>query len=220
MSIVIPTRSAFLFNGIDLNKAFTIAQSSKALYDSFDLTEAGKKDPSKCGFLVKLSNGPIMWESKQAVDADGVNGNHLDPADGQSETSYRFRDGSSLDATKHPYVVLPGGLFRMQTGLALGDVGVAIYADKIVPFMCGDLGPVHKIGESSIKVHEGFMPAAPDPCRRDANGVALTIHDVSIESEVITVVWPNSRIVDLTRDTLAAEVAAKALDLFSKLKHS
>ncbi len=95
----------------------------------------------------------------------------LDPT-GQNVTTFRL-NGKSLPAEAVPYIVLPqnepeDGPF--DPNVAIGDVAIVIFKDMITAAICGDLGPVKKIGEASIRVHEALQPACPDPCRRDRNG--------------------------------------------------
>ena len=81
---------------------------------------------------------------------------------------------------------------------ALGDVAVVIFCNKIVAAICGDIGPAKKIGEGSIRVHEGLHPPVPDPCkRRDQNGYCQRILNASIPEDVLFFVFPNSAILDL-----------------------
>jgi Fungal chitosanase of glycosyl hydrolase group 75 len=168
----------------------------------------------------------VFWSSKLAIDADGkaedaqhLSGVQLDPADGQDDTSFHFPDGSALSSERHPYVVLPGGEFRALTGLRLGDVAAIIYRNRITAAICGDIGPMHKIGEASIRVHEAFIPDAPDPCRRNPDGSCRIIHDVSIDQDVLIFAFPNSALgAQLNPDNAEALVKARAYALFAQLQ--
>ena len=46
--------------------------------------------------------------------------------------------------------------------LRLGDLAVVIYKGQKTAAICGDIGPLNKIGEGSICLHEQLRPAAPD----------------------------------------------------------
>lgn len=162
-----------------------------------------------------------------AIDADGpaagdgrLRGTQLDPEDGQDDTSLHFGDGSGLPSETIPYLVLPGGSFRKNTGLELGDVAIVIYKDKITGAICGDIGPTKKIGEGSIRLHEAFHPPAPDPCSlRQPDGSCRRILNASIEEDVLFFVFPESALDDeLTAETLESKVKERALSLFNQLR--
>src|SRR5580704_2477323 len=164
----VPPASAATLGGIDFRLAEPVAGFCQQLFDTFD-REEGQSDPSLCKAILRFPNGTIFWSSKMAIDADGVAagpgrrcGTQLDPLDGQNDTSFHFPDGSPLSSERHPFIVLPLGVFRAATGLSIGDLAVVIYRDILTAAICGDLGPSHKIGEGSIRVHEAFHPPAPD----------------------------------------------------------
>jgi hypothetical protein len=124
------------------------------------------------------------------------------------------------------YVVLPEDAMdnkkAFHPDLALGDVAVVIYKDKITTAICGDMGPVVKIGEASIATHMGLKGAAPDPCRRDTpDGPCRIIHDSSIEQDVLFFVFPGSHSslgTGLTLENINDRVEALATALFNKLR--
>ncbi len=209
------------------NKAVNVAADNKAAFDAFDQTSAGQNDPSKCKALLKFPNdSAIFWSAKMAIDADGPaagpgrpNGSQLDPGSGQNDTSLHFSNGKGMPSETIPYIVLPGGTFRANTGLALGDVAVVIFKDKITAAICADMGPIKKIGEGSIRVHEGVHPPAPDPCIRDGNGFCKRIHNVSIDEDVLYFVFPGSAFNDgLNIATLEGKIKERAFALYNKLR--
>ncbi|MDE2293225.1 MAG: hypothetical protein KGL53_14175 [Elusimicrobia bacterium] len=64
----------------------------------------------------------------------------------QSRTALRYSDGRSLDPTRVPFVVIPGG-----SGMArLGDFVLVQYGGRSVLAVVGDVGPRHKFGEGSM----------------------------------------------------------------------
>src|SRR5262249_26511026 len=195
-----PSASAGQCNGIPFSKAVAVAQENKKMFDDFDRTHL-KHEPSKCKALLKFPDGTIFWSSKMAIDADGpaagpgrLSGTELDPDSGQDGTAYSFPgapDGISSEAV--PYVVVPGGTFRTETGLALGDVVMVIFGDKAAGAVIGDVGPAHKIGEGSIRLHELLHPPAHDPCsQRDANGFCRRVRNASIGEDVLFFAFPGS----------------------------
>src|SRR5439155_18857068 len=145
-------------NGVPFADAINVAQENKEMFDDFDRTRA-RNDPSKCKAILKFPDGTIFWSSKMAIDADGpaagpgrLSGSQLDLDSGQDDTSFHFDDtGDALPSETIPYIVLPLGSFRKNTGLAIGDVAPVIFKDKITAARCGDLGPADKIGEGSIR---------------------------------------------------------------------
>jgi hypothetical protein len=222
-----PPASLAQLTGVPFNNAVNTAASLKAIFDAFDHTAAGSSDPNKCKALLKFPGGAIFWSSKMAIDADGPaagagrrSGTQLDPGTGQDGTSFHYPNTTiGLSSEVVPYIVLPGGSFRSSTGLALGDMAVVIYKDKITAAICGDMGPTKKIGEGSIRVHEHLHPPAPDPCIRDTQGFCRRIHNVSIDEDVLFFVFPGSAITaGLTQSTIEAKVTAKALHLYNTLR--
>jgi len=186
--------------GLDLS-TYTPLQSRMEVFTQYDREHPGG-DPTNCRFLGKLADGVVVWSAKLAIDADGIAktpagrcGSDLDPDSGQNDTSLHI-SGRALSSELHPYYVLPLGLFRQQTGLALGDLCAVIYRGCVAGAVFGDLGPWDKLGEGSIRLHEALARGgAPDPCRkRDAKGRCELIRNVSIAGDVVVVGFPGSRV--------------------------
>ncbi len=202
----------------------------KAIFDAYDATPAAGSDPNKCKALLQFPGGAVFWSSKMAIDADGPavdadhrSGTQLDPDDGQDDTKYHFPDDDAALASEAvPYIVLPGATFRSVTGLKMGDMAVVIYKDKISAAICGDLGPVKKIGEGSIRLHENFHPPAPDPCSlRDGNGFCKRILNASIEEDVLFFVFPGSAIdTGINQANVESLINEKAIGLYNALRTS
>ena len=104
--------------------------------------------------------------------------------------------------------------------LQVGDLAVVIYKGVKAFALCGDIGPLKKIGEGSIRLHELLRPAAPDPCknyRDSAMGFCRQIFDSSIEEDVLFFVFPKSafgadlQLSDLTGTTNRLQESAFAL---------
>jgi hypothetical protein len=230
MSFTPPVKSADLVKGIPFSDAIDTAVAAKKRYDQFD--KSGTRDPNLCKALLQFpDHGAVFWSSKMAVDADGpaagpnqLNGRELDPDSGQNGTSFHLTDGSFLSSEAVRYIVLPEDLhdnkLPFHPDLALGDVAVVIYKDKMTTAICGDMGPVVKIGEGSIATHVGLKGAAPDPCKRDSpDGPCKRIHDSSIEQDVLFFVFPNSAFgSELTASNLEAKVRERASALFDALR--
>ena len=219
--------------GVPFDTAVDFAVEAKRRYNQFDRTP-GNRDPSKCKALLTFpGNGAeiraVFWSAKMSIDADGPaagprqkKGTDLDPT-GQNVTSFRFSNGRSLPAEAVPYIVLP--LNEAKDGpfdpkVAIGDVAIVIFKDMITAAICGDLGPVNKIGEASIRVHEALQPACPDPCRRDRNGFCSKVQNSSVEEDVLYVVFPGSAFIEgeLTLDNITTKVKERAFTLYNVLR--
>src|SRR5262249_1780451 len=149
-------------------------------------------------------------------------GTQLDPT-GQNQTSFRFSNGKSLPAEAVPYIVLPqneaeNGPF--DPAVAIGDMAIVIFKDMITAAICGDLGPVRKIGEASIRVHESLTPACPDPCRRDDRGFCTKIRNSSVDEDVLYFVFPGSAFGggELTLENITTKVKERAFTLYNQLR--
>src|SRR5438046_6221945 len=156
-----------------------------------------------------------------AAGAGRLSGSQLDPDTGQNDTTLHFPDtNEGLPSEAVPYVVLPGATFRSNTGLTIGDVALVIFKDKIAAAVCGDIGPSKKIGEGSIRLHEGLHPPAPDPCSlRQPDGSCKRILNASIDKDVLFFVFPGSAFgPELTASNLEAKIKERAFSLFNKLR--
>jgi hypothetical protein len=225
-----PSASAGPCKGIPFHSAVDVAALNKHAFDAFDKTPKGQGDPSKCKALLKFLDGTIFWSSKMAIDADGpaggdgrLSGSQLDRGSGQDDTSFHYKGTRhGLSSEMIPYIVLPGGTFRKNTLLSLGDVAVVIFKDKMTAAICGDVGPMKKIGEGSIRLHEALHPPAPDPCSlRNPEGSCKRILNASIEEDVLFFVFAHSSLNDdLTPTHLESKVKERAFSLFNRLRQT
>lgn len=229
MAFTPPSASAGPCEGIPFQTAVDVAVENKRSFDECDKTPKGKKDPSKCRALLKFPDGTIFWSSKMAIDADGpaagpnrLSGSQLDRDSGQDDTTFHYKGTrQGLSSETIPFIVLPGGTFRKNTGLSLGDVAVVIFKDKITAAICGDLGPIKKIGEGSIRLHEALHPPAPDPCSlRNPDGSCKRILNASIEQDVLVFAFAHSSPADLSPTNLESKVKERAFSLFNQLRHT
>jgi Fungal chitosanase of glycosyl hydrolase group 75 len=227
-SFTAPKASAGLCENVPFDSASDTAIDNKAAFDAFDQRPQGKNDPSQCKALLAFPDGTIFWSSKMAIDADGpaagagrLSGSQLDPDTGQNDTTLHFPDtNEGLPSEAVPYIVLPGATFRSNTGLTIGDVALVIFKDKIAAAVCGDIGPSKKIGEGSIRLHEGLHPPAPDPCSlRQPDGSCKRILNASIEEDVLFFVFPNSSFGEELRvSNLETLVNERAFALYNKFR--
>src|SRR5437867_1319121 len=232
-----PPASIRQLDGVPFDIAVAFAVEAKRLFDNAD-HRPGNLDPSKCRALLRFPGGTsfrgaAFWSAKMAIDADGPaagpgrrNGKQLDPGAGLPDTTLQVAGGGGLPAEIVPYIVLPQAAPRSRRtfdpAVAIGDVAVVIFKDKITAAVCGDLGPFNKIGEASIRVHEALQQSGcPDPCsQRDARGFCLRTRNSSVEQDVLYFVFPGSAFpqAELTLPTINTKVAERAFTLYNKLR--
>lgn len=231
-----PAASKRQLAGIPFDRALDFAPAAKLKFDTAD-KRPGNKDPSNCKALLKFPDdaagpGAVFWSAKMAIDADGPaagpghrKGTELDPRDGQNTTTLTFSNRQGLPAEAVSYIVLPQRAPKsnetFDPAVAIGDVAIVIFKDKITAAVCGDLGPPSKIGEASIHVHEALQPACPDPCaRRKADGFCVLARNSSVEQDVLYFVFPGSAFdnKELTLETINTKVSERALALYNKLR--
>ena len=232
-----PAASMRQLDGVPFDLATDFAPDARKKFTGKD-AQPGNRDPSKCKALLRFpADGDrpvaVFWSSKMAIDTDGPaagpgrpNGKALDPASGQNDTSLHFANGGGLPAEIVPYIVLPqlkpGSNQTFNPEVAIGDMAIVIFKDKTAAAVCGDLGPFNKIGEASIRVHEGLQQqGCPDPCsRRDANGFCRRALNASVEQDVLYFVFPNSAFAkaDLNLETINTKIKERAFGLYNKLR--
>jgi hypothetical protein len=154
--------------------------------------------------LFRLLSGQLYVDADMDIDADGSpNYQKLDPQYGQRDTSLRYSDGSSVDAEKVPYFVLPGNFFQQQ-GIRLGDIAAVVYKGRVEFAILADIGPTTKIGEGSIALSRSL---GNEPV---INGTVQN----GIDEDVVYIVFPGSG--NGTPQTVDA-VRVKGRKLFSDL---
>ncbi len=216
-----PSQSAQALQGIFFDKT-VCAPKAQFYLDAFaaaDQLPKYHKDPSNCKTLLQFLDGTIYYDAKMAIDADGSpRAKKLDPA-GQTDTSHHFANGAPFDAEKIPYIVLPlskkDANFIEDMGLALGDLAVVIYKNAVAPAIFADEGPVARIGEGSIHLHELLPVHSPW-----SNASHTHVFDCSVDGNVLVFVFPKSNIdSQLTPANAVEEINAAALDRFNRLKN-
>jgi len=198
------------------------------------------RDPSNVTALLKLGNGGVLWQGKMALDVDGswAAWNGIPGATDLKETSYKWpgvtpsssRD-AQLDPDRIPFVVMPmSGIrkltgaaapalareFSQKTGLQLGDLGVVIYKDRWTPVMVGDGGPFMRLGEGSSRV---FETIGQTRCRKwnvdrtacvGTGNNAYPYINAGLSSKVISILYPGSKMADMTKDNVMTRLCAFA----------
>jgi Fungal chitosanase of glycosyl hydrolase group 75 len=232
-----PPASIRQLEGVPFDIAVDFAVEAKRRFDNAD-NRPGNRDPSKCKALLRFPGGTsfrgaVFWSAKMAIDADGPaagpgrrNGAQLDPGPGQVDTTLQVAGGGGVPSEIVPYIVLPQAAPQSRRtfdpAVAIGDVAVVIFKDKITTAVCADLGPFNKIGEASIRVHEALQQSGcPDPCsQRDARGFCVRTRNSSVEQDVLYFVFPGSAFPqnELTLQTINTKVAERAFTLYNKLR--
>jgi len=216
-----PERSAQALEGISFSKSARAPKAAHylAAFAAADQLPKYHKDPSNCKTLLQFSDGTIYYDAKMAIDADGSpRAKSLDPA-GQPDTSHHFPSGEPFDAETIPYIVLPesktGETFIEDMGLALGDLAVVVYKNEIAPAIFADEGPVSRIGEGSIRLHELLPVHSPW-----SDSDHTQVFDSSVDGKVLVFVFPGSNIDDqLTPDKAVEKISTAALERFNELKN-
>jgi Fungal chitosanase of glycosyl hydrolase group 75 len=132
-------------------------------------------------YVCKFPGGELYYDSKLDLDADGSAYAAHDPT-GQAHTSLRYANGTSVDADRVSYFVLPSHFYQ-QHGIRLGDVAAVIYNGRLAYAVFADVGPRHRIGEGSIALHRALGHETIHHGR---------LHNVGITRDVITIVFPGS----------------------------
>ncbi len=211
-----PAQSARVLRGVDFAVAQTIAPDLTQVYRACDASrERGgcATDPARNTVMLKFPDsvagggivttaGPVFFDAKMAIDADGSTLSKRAERPNQPETALRYpTNGESLDSERVPYIVMPLGNFRQETGVALGDLAAVVKDGQVHFAIVGDLGPRTHLGEGSMALHAAFGHL--DCKAHDAQGNCSQFVDVSLDPPVLYFVFPESR--GLVMDGLSPE---------------
>lgn len=215
-----PELSISALAGLDFSTADTgTGRHLREAYAQADITKY-EGDPSNCQALLQFPSKAVYFEAKMAICADGSpRAVAIDPPYGLIRTAFKNpgTGGGYFNAEEVPYIVLPGksedGRFDFVKTFGIGklDCGVVIYRGRVSPAFYGEVGPVFRLGEASIQVHENLP--APRPWTSDAK---VKVRNSSVGGEVIFIVFPGTA-VSGTGKTAAAwmeETLAKSLAHF------
>ena len=142
---------------------------------TIDLTGGNNKIPT----VKVLPNAFLSFEVQHNICTDGIGppankeGTHL------SETAM-----GSINADTSRYIVLPGKWYQ-QFGIDKGDVAIVACNGVLTGAVFAEVGPEHKLGESSTALHEKL-----GQLQRAANGLA--VNDPT-KQPVQVIVIPGSR---------------------------
>lgn len=221
----VPAADARVLHGVDFAGAPLLDPQLTALYQACD----AKRDRGGCyddqahnTAILRFGDGTVFFDAKMAIDADGSTLSKRAEHPNQPETSFRYPDptgtgvGPSLDAERVPYVVMPLGDFRRESGVSLGDLAAVIKNGRVQFAIVGDLGPRTHIGEASMKLHAQLGHTI---CTAyDAEGNCSTFTDLSIDPPVLYFLFPDTRklIIDgLTAGNINERIATVGQQVWS-----
>ncbi len=208
-----PPADAQVLRGVDFAAAQVIDPQLTAIYQACDANrERGGcySDQAHNTAILKFPDNTVFFDAKMAIDADGSALSKRAEHPNQPETSFRYPGpaqtatpnnatpdpqatgpGPSLDAEHVPYVVMPLGDFRRESGVSLGDLAAVIKDGNVQFAIVGDLGPRTHIGEASMKLH---VQLGHKICTAyDADGNCSTFTDTSIDPPVLYFFFPDTR---------------------------
>ena len=191
---VVPQVDAAALRDIDFPGAEVILPELTQRFGACDRQEPPgcKVDPSRNTVVLQFPGGPVFFDAKMAIDADGSALSKRAQFPNQPETALRYpTTGGSLDSERVPYIVLPIGDLRRTAGVGPGDLAAVIKDGRLQFAIVGDVGPPPKIGEGSMKLHAAL---GHNTCTAyDAGGNCRDFTDVSIDPPVLYFVFPNTR---------------------------
>ena len=224
-----PSKSVSILKEIQFNKAIPLDENYRSEFEICDQDECSD-DPNNVKALLKFPDGTIFFEAKLSLDIDGSQIACNNPGNtDQCATSYRWRGISKepekfVDSDKFSYIVIPttnedsssNEDFRNKTNVDIGDLGVVVFRDKVVPVFIADGGPSFRLGEGSFKL---LKELGEDRCTdRNSEGHCTDYIDSSIGDKVLFFVFPKSEIKDLNPNNALEKVRNEALKRFQKLK--
>ena len=208
-----PLTDVRVLRGVDFASAQLLDPQLTALYQACDANrERGGcySDQAKNSVVLRFPDGTIFFDAKMAIDADGSVLSKRAERPNQPETSFRYPKaaepggavaglpdpyatgtGPSLDSERVPYVVMPLGDFRRESGVQLGDLAAVVKDGRVAFAIVGDLGPRTHIGEGSMKLHNELGHTM---CTAyDAEGNCSAFTDSSIDPPVLYFLFPDTK---------------------------
>ncbi len=220
-----PVTDAKVLRVVDFSRAQPLDPQLTSMYQACDAKrERGGcyDDQAHNTAILRFGDGTVFFDAKMAIDADGSTLSKRAEHPNQPETSFRYPDptglgvGPSLDAERVPYVVMPLGDFRRESGVNLGDLAAVIKDGRVQFAIVGDLGPRTHIGEASMKLHAQLGHTI---CTAyDAEGNCSTFTDLSIDPPVLYFLFPDTRklIIDgLTAGNINERIATTGQQVWS-----
>ncbi len=250
-----PSQSTSVLQGLPFNQAVPIDETYRQEFDRCDRSNIFKgramvgfrkcsTDPNNVKALLKFPDGTVFFESKLSLDVDGswlaCKGSGAPTS--QCPTSFNWpnisqRPNQFIDPDNYPYIVIPNfnsvsgtadREFSNKTGINLGDVGVVIYKDKVIPVFVADGGPYNKLGEGSSAL---FKLMGEDRCRNwrtdgktrpdkkwTSDLYCTNYRESSVPGKVLFFIFPRSKIADITPSNAVNKVNIEALNRFQNLQ--
>lgn len=185
------------FNGQSVGEKFRSRFSecdTKNTCDGKALKYGCSSDRNRNSVLLRLKGGTIFYDGKMGLDVDGSPYSQKTPGQtDQPQTSLRYQlpGMPSVNADRVPFIVIPLGGFDSALSVQVGDVAAVVYRTKRVFAVVADQGPVCKIGEGSMQLHETLGHSV---CKeRGSNGDCLKLRNIGIERDVLYFIFPGTR---------------------------
>jgi hypothetical protein len=215
-----PPGSANVLEGVQLSGE-SIGQKFRSRFQECDTQNTCDGKPMKYGCssdrnrnsaMLKLKGGTIFYDGKMGLDADGSPYSKKTPGQtDQPETSLRYPlpTRPSINADRVPFIVIPLGGFDKALGVQVGDVAAVVHGGKRVFAVVADQGPMCKLGEGSIQLHEALDHRV---CKERAqNGDCTKLRNAGLERDVLYFIFPGTRdkiMPGLTQDNINARIDA------------
>lgn len=138
-------------------------------------------------------------------------------------------DALFVSSDRVPYVTIPARarpgpdsleearLFSELSGVEIGDIGVVIYRDRIVPVLVADAAPTHRALGGSLAL---FDALGVSRCRRrleDDPTLCAEPKGYGLGDNVVAILFPDSRLDGLTPDNTTAKVRDRAMERLTSL---
>ena len=196
-----PPTDEHVLKGVDFGKAQVLDPQLTSLYQACDESHdrgGCATDPAHNTVILKFDDNTVFFDAKMAIDADGSVLSKRAEHPNQPETAFRYPDptggggmGPSLDSERVPYVVMPMGDFRRESGVSVGDLAAVVHDGQVHFAIVGDVGPRTHIGEASMKLHMEFGRHICTAYDEGGNCSAFT--DTSIDAPVLYFFFPDTR---------------------------
>lgn len=243
-----PKKSASLLTEINFPKGKDFDSQYKKTFDDCDKVGGQcNRDPNRLKTLLRFGDKALYFDSKMALDLDGSYvgcncGNNMGLVD-QCSTSYFwetfpsdydvtpkkdrckfYQNQDFVDSNKIPFVVIPkkfGKHFKVNNKDVnfIGDLGVVMYKDKMIPVIVVDEGPAFRIGEGSAAL---FRAIGEERCKQFEGEQCVSFKNFGIDSNVLFFIFPNSKIgkEKLNKNNALELITTEALKKFEDVKNT
>jgi Fungal chitosanase of glycosyl hydrolase group 75 len=165
------------------------------------------EDAGSATVTICKSGSAFFWKADMDIDCDGITTDNCSPDTDpayQDQTSFETSEGTSFQADKTHYFVipLPSSKFSYENaGITPGSVAAIIFNNKVVYAVFADEGPKDIIGEASFATAQA-LGIDPDP----ANG--------GTDSGVTYIVFPGKVPNPVEKNATIDQVGANAATAF------